>query len=157
MSTDDIRLKMLKLWHEVDFNILTQEEKDAVKDKLKEYRDVLQKRQYEEQKGGGVMNCYPEKKDYMGHKATHICNGIYRIDEPYVVHISKLVDSSHNDYYFGLRTVTGLMVEVILFNTGYDYDTLEDYAYKKENKIPGLFLYAPDYNGDFIIDDLRCC
>lgn len=47
MSSDEIRLEMLNLWHEVDFNNLSEEESNDAIDALKVYRDVLHERQYE--------------------------------------------------------------------------------------------------------------
>lgn len=47
MSSEEIRLEMLQMWHEVDFNILTKEESDKVDAQLKLYRDVLRERHYQ--------------------------------------------------------------------------------------------------------------
>lgn len=52
MNTEDIKLEMLQIWHEVDFNILTEEETDTVKLQLKLYREILMDRHYNFYKGG---------------------------------------------------------------------------------------------------------
>ena len=52
MNTEDIKLEMLQIWHEVDFNILTEEEIETVKLQLKLYREILMDRHYNFYKGG---------------------------------------------------------------------------------------------------------
>lgn len=52
MNTEDIKLEMLQIWHEVDFNILTEEETETVKLQLKLYREILIDRHYNFYKGG---------------------------------------------------------------------------------------------------------
>lgn len=52
MNTEDIKLEMLQIWHEVDFNILTEEETETVKLQLKLYREILMDRHYNFYKGG---------------------------------------------------------------------------------------------------------
>lgn len=52
MDTEDIKLEMLQIWHEVDFNILTEEETEIVKLQLKLYREILIDRHYNFYKGG---------------------------------------------------------------------------------------------------------
>lgn len=52
MDTEDIKLEMLRIWHEVDFNILTEEETEIVKLQLKLYREILIDRHYNFYKGG---------------------------------------------------------------------------------------------------------
>lgn len=52
MDTEDIKLEMLQIWHEVDFNILTEEETEIVKLQLKLYREILMDRHYNFYKGG---------------------------------------------------------------------------------------------------------
>ena len=52
MDTEDIKLEMLQIWHEVDFNILTEEETETVKLQLKLYREILIDRHYNFYKGG---------------------------------------------------------------------------------------------------------
>lgn len=52
MDTEDIKLEMLQIWHEVDFNILTEEETETVKLQLKLYREILMDRHYNFYKGG---------------------------------------------------------------------------------------------------------
>lgn len=52
MDTEDIKLEMLQIWHEVDFNILTEEEIETVKLQLKLYREILMDRHYNFYKGG---------------------------------------------------------------------------------------------------------
>lgn len=52
MNTEDIKLEMLQIWHEVDFNILTEEETEIVKLQLKLYREILMDRHYNFYKGG---------------------------------------------------------------------------------------------------------
>lgn len=52
MNTEDIKLEMLQIWHEVDFNILTEEETEIVKLQLKLYREILIDRHYNFYKGG---------------------------------------------------------------------------------------------------------
>ena len=47
MYSDDIRLEMLQIWHDIDFNKLTEEETEQVKEQLKLYRDILTERNYE--------------------------------------------------------------------------------------------------------------
>lgn len=41
MSKEDIKLEMLELWHNVDFNILTEEEDKKVMEQLKMCRDII--------------------------------------------------------------------------------------------------------------------
>lgn len=52
MDTEEIKLEMLQIWHEVDFNILTEEETEIVKLQLKLYREILMDRHYNFYKGG---------------------------------------------------------------------------------------------------------
>ena len=47
MDSESIRLAMLELWHDVDYNILTEEEAKEVDEQLMLYRDVLRERQYQ--------------------------------------------------------------------------------------------------------------
>ena len=47
MDTDDIRCEMLKIWHDIDFNILSDEEQSIAIEHLKMYKEVLQERHYE--------------------------------------------------------------------------------------------------------------
>lgn len=47
MSPDEIRREMLQIWHELDFNLLTEEESKEAIDNLKMYKEVYTLRQYE--------------------------------------------------------------------------------------------------------------
>ena len=48
MSPDEIRSEMLRIWHELDFNLLTEEESKQAIDNLKMYKEVYTDRQYED-------------------------------------------------------------------------------------------------------------
>lgn len=48
MSPDEIRREMLQIWHELDFNLLTEEESKEAIDNLKMYKEVYTLRQYED-------------------------------------------------------------------------------------------------------------
>ena len=48
MSPDEIRSEMLQIWHELDFNLLTDEESKEAIDNLKMYKEVYTLRQYED-------------------------------------------------------------------------------------------------------------
>ena len=47
MDSESIRLAMLELWHDIDYNVLTEEEAKEVDEQLRLYRDVLRERQYQ--------------------------------------------------------------------------------------------------------------
>lgn len=47
MCSEDIRCAMLQLWHDVDYNILTDGESRMVDEQLRVYRDVLRERNYQ--------------------------------------------------------------------------------------------------------------
>ena len=48
MSPDEIRSEMLRIWHELDFKLLTEEESKQAIDNLKMYKEVYTLRQYED-------------------------------------------------------------------------------------------------------------
>ena len=47
MCTEDIRLEMLQIWHDVDFTPMDVEEQERVKQQLMLYREVLHERHYD--------------------------------------------------------------------------------------------------------------
>jgi len=48
MSPDEIRAEMLQIWHELDFNLMTEEESELAIKQLKLYKEVYSERQYED-------------------------------------------------------------------------------------------------------------
>ena len=48
MSPDDIRAEMLQIWHDLDFNNMSEEESDMAIKQLKIYKEVYSQRQYED-------------------------------------------------------------------------------------------------------------
>lgn len=46
MTSNEIKLEMLKIWHDIDFNPMTPEERYEVKEQLKKYRSILKERNY---------------------------------------------------------------------------------------------------------------
>ena len=48
MSPDDIRAEMLQIWHDLDFNNMSEEESDMTIKQLKIYKEVYSQRQYED-------------------------------------------------------------------------------------------------------------
>lgn len=48
MSPDEIRAEMLKIWHDIDFNNMTEEESDDAVKQLKLYKEIYSERQYED-------------------------------------------------------------------------------------------------------------
>lgn len=47
MYSEDIRCEMLQIWHELDFNQLSEEEKELAIKTLKMYNEILRERHYE--------------------------------------------------------------------------------------------------------------
>ena len=47
MHSEDIRFEMLELWHNMDYETLTEEESELAENQLRIYRDVLRRRNYE--------------------------------------------------------------------------------------------------------------
>ena len=50
MHSEDIRFEMLELWHNMDYETLTDEESELAESQLRIYRDVLRRRNYEYRK-----------------------------------------------------------------------------------------------------------
>lgn len=46
MSPEDIRSEMLRIWHELDFNILTEEESEIAIKQLKLYKEIYTEKHY---------------------------------------------------------------------------------------------------------------